>query len=289
MNASTKKDLNTLVPDVYSLLQTGRECSEADTQEFGNSLAKLVQERLANYGKPRGRTLRMSNLGKPDRKLYYELRDQSVSQEVFDGHTLLKFLIGDIWESVLLFLAKQSGHEVTHEQAEVELDGIIGHIDAIIDGTVVDVKSASTFAFKKFKDGTLADDDPFGYIEQISGYATALGTDGAFLAGDKQNGHIALLRVSKEDVAAIDIRSRIEHIKAVVASDDLPERCYSPKEMGKSGNLILDTGCSYCPFKQHCWADANNGIGLRTFIYSGGPVHFTHVEREPVGPLEVTF
>lgn len=287
MQTQSKKNLDDLVPDIYTLLQTGCNVAQEDAQRFGDNLRDLLVQRLRSYSEPRIRTLRMSNLGKPDRKLYYELRGE-LSQEAFEGPTLLKFLIGDIWEHVLLFLSRQAGHEVTHEQAEVTLDGIVGHIDAVIDGTVVDVKSASTHAFRKFKDGTLADDDPFGYIEQISGYSTALGTDGAFLAGDKQNGHIVLHRVSKEEINAIDIHGRIEHLKKVVSSSEIPERCYQPVEEGKSGNMRLDVGCSYCPFKFDCWADANGGLGLRTFIYSRGPVHLTTVVTEPK-VFEVTF
>jgi hypothetical protein len=229
----------------------------------------------------------MSNLGRPDRQLWYEIRGGG-GKESLEPHVRLKFLIGDLWESVLLFLAGEAGHEVSHEQAEVVVDDIVGHIDAVIDGTVVDVKSASTHAFKKFKEGSLADDDPFGYIEQIAGYATAFDTDGAFLAGDKQNGHITLHRVPKDEIDAIDIKGRIKHIKAVVASDEIPDRCYAPVEEGKSGNLRLSVGCSYCPFKERCWADANDGVGLRTFIYAKGPVHFTHIEKEP-NVFEVTF
>lgn len=188
----------------------------------------------------------------------------------------------------MLFLAKAAGHEVTHEQAECEIDGIVGHIDAIIDGTVVDVKSTSTHAFRKFKDGTLAEDDPFGYVEQISGYSTAFDTDGAFLAGDKQNGHIALHRVSKDEIQAIDIKARIEHCKRVLDEEHPPDRCYEPVPEGESGNLRLDTGCSYCPFKHSCWSDVNDGIGLRTFLYARGPVHFVNVVKEPKVP-EITF
>ena len=44
-------------------------------------------------------------------------------------------------------------------------------MDCKIDGIVTDVKSASSFGFKKFKDGQLAIDDPFGYIDQIKAYA----------------------------------------------------------------------------------------------------------------------
>lgn len=248
-----------------------------------------MAERLSAAAEPRKPTLRMSNLGRPDRQLWYQFHPSETDPvEELEPHTHLKFLIGDIYESVLLFLAECAGHEVSDQQAEVEVDGIKGHIDAVIDGHVVDVKSASTFAFKKFKNGTLADDDPFGYIEQISGYSTALGKPGAFLAGDKQNGHITLLQIPPEDVEGLKIRDRIEHIKEAVKSEVEPDRCYEPQPEGMSGNMALAVGCSYCPFKHRCWADANNGVGIRTFLYSTGPKHLVEVVKEPKVP-ELTF
>jgi hypothetical protein len=75
-----------------------------------------------------------------------------------------KFLYGDTLEVLLLFLAKESGHEVTHEQYEVEADGVKGHTDAVIDGVPVDCKSASPSAYAKFENGQFVFDDPFGYI-----------------------------------------------------------------------------------------------------------------------------
>jgi hypothetical protein len=283
-----KKSVDTLVTDIYAIFETDPDIHPDDIDQFGKSLAETVAARIGRRDDARGFHLRMSNLGRPDRQLWYQ-KHLSEGREELEPHTRLKFLIGDVWESVLLFLAKVSGHEVTHEQAEVKLDGIVGHIDGLIDGTVVDVKSASTHAFRKFKDGTLADDDPFGYdVEQISGYATALGTDGAFLAGDKQNGHIALHKVSKDEIEAIDIKGRIEHIKRVLDEEQPPERCYEPVPEGESGNLRLDTGCSYCPFKHHCWSDVNDGVGLRTFLYSRGPVHMVKVVKEPK-VMELTF
>ena len=229
----------------------------------------------------------MSNLGKPDRQLWYEFHNDG-SKEGLEPHTLLKFLIGDIYESVLLFLAKAAGHDVSQEQAEVEINGIKGHIDAVIDGHVVDVKSASTYAFKKFKYGTLADDDPFGYIDQIGGYSTALGLPGAFLAGDKQNGHLALLQIPQDETEGLRIEDRIEHLKEVVVSEKEPERCYEAVPDGLSGNMALAIGCSYCPHKFRCWADANDGLGVRTFLYSNGPKHLVEVVKEPKVP-ELTF
>ena len=56
---------------------------------------------------------------------------------------------------LLLFFVRLSGHKVEAEQKEVKVDGIVGHMDCVIDGEVVDVKTASGYAFKKFKNKTL--------------------------------------------------------------------------------------------------------------------------------------
>lgn len=281
------KQIENLVEDIYDLFRKGHAPDVELVRGFAVQLADTVATRLGDSGSPRDATLRMSNLGKPDRQLWYEFHPDG-SKEALEPHTLLKFLIGDIYESVLLFLAKCAGHDVSQEQAEVEINGIKGHIDAVIDGHVVDVKSASTYAFKKFKYGTLAEDDPFGYIDQIGGYSTALGLPGAFLAGDKQNGHLALLQIPQQETEGLRIEERIEHLKEVVVSTEEPDRCYEAVPDGLSGNLALSVGCSYCPHKFRCWADANGGVGLRTFLYSGGPRHLVHIEREPKTP-ELTF
>ena len=266
--------INTLVSDIYRLLEEG---TEEDTYEaclmFGQRLASLMYERLKP--KEEKRTLRMSNIGKPDRMLWYECNPY-VKKEEFNGPTYFKFLYGDVIEEVVLLLAEVSGHTVKDRQREVTVNGIVGHIDAVIDGVLVDVKSASPYSFKKFKDGTLKQDDPFAYITQLSGYLQGTKMDdGAYVAVDKQNGYITVM--SLEDTDRVEINDRVEYIKEVVTAKDPPPRCFSPEPMGKSGNLKLPVGCSYCPFKLECWKD----VGLRKFIYSTGPVWMTHVEKEP--------
>ena len=229
----------------------------------------------------------MSNIGKGARQLWYDKRYGR--DEVLPPATIFKFIYGDLIESLLLFLARVSGHSVTSRQAEVVVDGIKGHIDADIDGVTVDAKSASTHSFRKFANGTLAEDDPFGYVEQLAGYCEARDTDGAFLAADKQNGHIAYLRLPREELKAhVDVKSRIEYIKQAVDGEVAPDRCYPDEEDGKSGNRKLGVNCSYCSHKHRCWSDANGGIGLRTFAYSSGPVFLTKVAREP-NVKEITF
>ena len=280
------KSIDTLVEDIYGLFR-GHTVDPERSRLFGEAIANTIANRLASYSTDREFTLRVSNLGKPDRQLWYEANDPA--KEELAGHTLIKFLFGDILEHLLLFLAAEAGHEVSHEQTEIEIDGIKGHNDAVIDGVVIDCKSASTHSFKKFRDGTLAQDDPFGYMEQLAGYSRGLGgLPGGFLAIDKQNGHIALMQVPVEELDALQIEDRIKYLKDVVTQPEPPERCYDPVPEGKSGNEKLAVGCSYCPHKFKCWADANDGIGLRSFLYSTGPVHLTKVEAEP-RVVEVTF
>ena len=282
------RSVDTLVEDVQQLFSAGHKCDPARVQAFGVDLAATVADRLAAYRTARSTTLRASNIGKPDRQLWYDVNDPSGAEELTPS-TKLKFLYGDILEALLLFLAEEAGHEVTHKQHTIDIDGVEGHLDAVIDGVVVDVKSASTYAFQKFKSGSLRQDDPFGYMEQLAGYSTGLGNlDGAFFAVDKTLGHLVLMRVAREELQALDIPARVAHKRDVLRSPVPPERCYSAVEEGKSGNLGLSVGCSYCPHKFKCWADANGGVGLRTFVYSNGPKHLVKVDREPQVP-EATF
>lgn len=228
----------------------------------------------------------MSNIGKGARQLWYDKRYGK--EEDLAPHTLVKFMFGDVIEQLVLFLAAISGHTVTSEQAEVTLGGIKGHIDADIDGVTVDVKSASTYGFRKFADGTLEDNDSFGYIEQISGYSKARDTNGAFLAVEKQNGHIAYLEYDKEYLDKLNVEGRIEYLKTAMDSPVEPERCHPDEKMGESGNMKIGVNCSYCAHKTRCWQDANGGLGLRQFQYSTGPVWLTNVKVEPK-VREITF
>lgn len=224
----------------------------------------------------------MSNIGKPcERALWYELNNYPA--EDLKASTFLKFLYGDLVEELMLFLAELAGHKVEGRQGEQEIAGIKGHRDAIIDGHLVDVKSASSYSFKKFADGTLAENDVFGYIPQLRSYHHASQEDeiltdkesASFLAVDKTLGHITLSTIKKEDQNWEKI---YEDKKAMVNQAEPPPRGFQPEPFGKSGNMKLGVNCSYCPFKKTCYPN------LRTFVYSSGPVFMTKVVREPDVP-----
>ena len=283
-------NIDTLVDDIYKLFAEGHTSDPRRVAELGADIAACIAARLEepkHKGEPREQ-LRISNLGKGDRQLWYQKNRPDIDDGI-GPKTRIKFLYGDLWERIMLFLAAEAGHEISHSQETVEVAGVVGHTDAVIDGVVVDTKSASPFGFKKFKYGTLKDDDSFGYMEQLAGYSEALGgLDGAFFAADKVSGELALLKVPRDELAALQIAERAANVRSVLESDETPDRCHTAKPQGESGNEVLNTNCSYCPYKFECWKDANDGQGLRTFLYSNGPTHFTRVEKEPK-VLEITF
>ena len=267
------KQFETLVEDIMQMVDEGTEIKDADIHELMADIEFSVRRQLERGERQDRGTVRMSNVGKPDRQLWYEVN--GAEGEPLRPNTRIKFLYGDIIEALALFLARAAGHEVTGTQKEVELEGVKGHIDCVIDGVLVDVKSASKFAYKKFKDGTLPEDDAFGYMHQISGYKQAGGWGRcAFLAFNKESGDMVTYEPDDIDLDH-NTDQRIRHVKDMVQMAQPPARCHEPIADGKSGNMKLGVVCSYCAYKDTCWPE------LRTFIYSNGPRYLTTVAREP--------
>lgn len=276
------KSIDTLVDDMNTVLdeETDHVVSEANLDWAASAFRAILATRFAK--RKEGNPIRFSSLGKKPRQIWYTAHPPE-QVEKMPPSAMFKFLYGDLIEVALLFLAKEAGHEVTHEQFEVIEAEVTGHMDAVIDGVPVDCKSASPYSFAKFVDGSYVFDDPFGYVPQLSGYSHAINNTerAGFLVANKVSGEIGLAPLSGMDIKANPPGPRIAELKAVVASDTPPERCYAPVPEGKSGNLKLDIGCSYCKFKDSCWSDANGGQGLRKFWYSRGPVWLTNVAKEP--------
>ena len=279
---SSKKSIDTLVKDIYKLFDEGndRKPKTHDLNKFAESMKDAVLTYLTEK-QSGSRGIRMSSLGKPDRQLWYELYKPEL-REHMPAHARIKFLYGHMLEALLLLLSKTAGHSVTDEQRTLKLDGVTGHQDAVIDGVVVDVKSASQFGFRKFRDNDITPEtDAFGYLHQIAAYSEANNNDKvAFFAIDKQSGALALCRPHKSDIP--NARERIKHLRVALKDKNKPPpRCYDEEPDGTSGNMKLSVGCSYCAYKNDCWSDANDGQGLRKFIYSKGPRWLTKVVNEP--------
>lgn len=277
------KSIDTLVDDIRDVLANPGDYDflrgEVNAETLGKKLADTIVSKLTYEPKPK---LRMSNYGTPDRKLWYQV-NQPENSEPLSAEARLKFLYGDIIEELVLFLAQVAGHKVEGQQDEQEVTGVIGHRDCVIDGQVVDVKSSSSFGFFKFKNHELEKNDPFHYLDQLNLYVTSAKDDpvvtdkehGSFLAIDKQFGKICLDTYDRKEV---DYEAETKRKQNMLEEKEPPKKCYFPVPDGKSGNMKLDTACSYCSFKNTCYPE------LRTFLYANGPRFLTTVEKTPDVP-----
>ena len=294
------KTIDTLEKDIQHVLNTGEGWTKEISQWVADDIAKSLDRQYSSIGKERKRTLRASNLGTPcERKLWYHVNSR-VEPEPLPTSTRNKFIFGDLTESYILGLVKASGHAVEGLQDTVDVFGIRGSRDCVIDGMLIDVKSCSTRAFDKFKYHKLRDDDPFGYISQLSTYLYGSRNDplvtnkthAGFLAFDKQFGHIKLdIYDMSEDLEnkEEEVLRKLHIVNETVAPDRPKWPRYYRGELqeveedwaeGKSGNRKLSTQCSYCDFKAECWPN------VRKFLYSSGPMYLTKVVREPKGVHE---
>ena len=269
-----QKRIDTVAVDIKSLIAGISNGKPAKvTEENMNKFLNNIKEAFNAWNNPvreKDGKLRMSVLGKPTRQLWYDRYSPKKTKD-YDASLNLKFLYGHILEHLILYLAELTGHKVENQQKKVEIDNIKGHIDASADGQVCDVKSASSFGFKKFKNGELVGDDPFGYLAQLSGYETGMGSNGGgFLVIDKSTGDICFYK--PDELAKPNVPTLIKNLKETLASRTPPEKCYELSET-KGGNKSLPIGCQYCSHKWECHSDTNGGKGLRVFKYANKNVY----------------
>lgn len=292
------KTIDTLIEDVNDVLKNteGSVVGVDALTKLGSNIALKVQASLTREKKVRPpKVLYMSEIGKPClRQIWYGYHMPEAA-EPLSANARLKFLYGDILEEVLLFLAKQAGHTVTLEQERCEIHTwrgwtVVGRLDAVIDGVLVDVKSTSPYGFKKFEEGLTDKNDSFGYRAQLDAYSrtrSGLKKTGWFYV-DKQNGKLGFathrdggVELAKADMS---VGARLAELIPVLEHPDPPLRRFLAEPEGKSGNEKLCVECSYCPYKRKCWDSANMGRGLRAFAYAGKPVFLVTVVKEPKVP-----
>ena len=82
-----------------------------------------MKEVLRHWSTPTKRsegTLRMSNIGRPNRQLWYDMKTEQQESSI-PPNTFIKFLYGHILEEVVLLLVRLAGHKVEHEQKNVKV------------------------------------------------------------------------------------------------------------------------------------------------------------------------
>jgi hypothetical protein len=271
-----KKTVDTLVEDVEKLFTNISKGKELKMPK--KKVAKLMvglEEVLHQWATPRGQSsgLRMSNIGRPNRQLWYDVNTDATAEDI-GPDVMFRFLYGHVVEELLLFFVDLAGHKVEMQQAEVDVCGLKGHIDSVIDGVVIDIKTASDFSFKKFKDGRLVENDPFGYLAQLAGYEQGLKKQGGgFLVANKSTGELCLFR--PDDLELPNIETRINNVRKELKQDVPPARCHPIIDKGKGGNRGLHSSCKWCSHKVACNPKA------RVFRYATNDEFLTKVVVEP--------
>lgn len=279
-------NIHNLIPDIYKLVGTKDGWFTDDIAgHLGNDIARRMQTTL---GEERGPSyLRLSQMGpRCPKELWHSIHTPELA-EPLPPQAIIKYTYGHTLEAMVIALAKAAGHEVTGEQDELSVLGIKGHRDCVIDGCVVDVKSSAGYYFEKFEDGSIQDNDTFGYLDQLDGYLVGSSEDDLvrvkdkayLLAIDKHLGHMVLYEHRlRED----HILERVAAYKAIVALNTPPACACETQPDGESGNIKLGVKASYSAFKHVCFPS------LRTFLYSGGPRYLTRVVKRPMnkwGPI----
>lgn len=247
-------------------------------EEFQSDVGCTIQRQFSEEKQP---TLRLSRMGNTCHKaLWHSIHTPELAEPI-QPWAQAKFSFGHFWEAYAIMLTKAAGHEVSHEQHECELLGVKGHIDAVVDGCLVDYKSCSPRQFQKYKNNQLEGDDPFGYLEQLDGYAVACREEdflsvkdrGYIIAVNRDLGH---MHVYEHRIREASIRQRIEEYKSLVARSNPPVCTCEVTSDGATGNIKLGTRASYSAYKWTCFPN------LRCYINKRGqPVYYAKVVTKP--------
>jgi hypothetical protein len=180
---------------------------------------------------------------------------------------------GDLIEALAIFILKSAGVKIDNEQKEVIYkfngDSIKGRFDVEIDKKIWDIKSASPYSFeKKFGEAggfeAVLENDTFGYVSQ--GYLYGESTNkpfGGWIAINKSTGEWTVC-----ETPVLDSKYKKDAIKTakdniIALKNNVPfKKCYDDVEekfrSKPTGNRVLGTACSFCPYKLPCW-----GSGLQ--------------------------
>lgn len=176
-----------------------------------------------------GNALRISSMGKPLIELACAKLDTQV-HTYKDRCTYWVISMGIYGEALIKSLMLAKGFTFTHDQTEVKLGPMVGHVDGVVDGTTVfDIKFMSHMYFRDF---TTSPDDSRGYITQLSLYRKALNLPkAAFLCFNKTTGECRIVRLQRQayQEALYSVKEKLEVLKKVRTVEDMVKYVKPPE------------------------------------------------------------
>jgi len=277
------KTIDTLVPDIYQAIRGFGDWDTSVSKTFADELVVIAEEKYQEPEEHRS-YIGMSSLGRTCKRDLWLKVNRPSNRVPPKGSDLLKFFFGHTIEVLVLNLARAAGHSVVGEQQEMEINGFLGHRDAVVDGMTIDIKSAAPVSFDKYKRKGIRETDTFGYVSQIGSYVAAGKNDplvteknkGAILFINKVTGelHLEVLDLT-EDIA--NKEQEIAELMQMVKLKEPPERLATVPQYKDSpeGNQKLCITCGYCNRKHDCFPN------MRMFAYSSKVEYLTYVDKEP--------
>lgn len=218
----------------------------------------------------------LSELGKPAvllgmRKLGYQEKGQKL-KNIFRCH------LGEVFESLLLHsLVAYLGDSryVIDTQREVNFKGYIGHVDAVInDSLVVEIKTMSSYYWNKFVKNP---NDEKGYITQLALYSEALCLPAVWLCLNIETYELKLIELSS--LSDELVQEKINRASAIITSlstistfeelfenfaPPVPEKEFFRKQ--PTGKFVLPESMKYSNFCSvfYVLSEGVNGYGKQT-------------------------
>jgi hypothetical protein len=229
-----------------TLISGESELCAATSLKFSVDMARTVAK---YFHRESGDPIRMSSLGKPIVHLAYSL--VKPKPETFTPADMWVLSMGDYAEALIKELMHLNNFEFTHDQYEVELGKLHGHIDGVVDGeTVFDIKAMSTTYWKSF---TAKPDNVRGYLTQLSLYQYALQLPkAAFLCLNKVTGQLKVVKLPTAVMQAHvrEAHTKLQTLKHIQNESDLialvkPE----PPRKLKNDKLVVPESMEHSPYK----------------------------------------
>lgn len=235
------------------------EVSEDVIEQVAEDVKAALKKQLTGASRKENFSLRMSNIGRPKCQLWFDKNKPELASPM-QPYFLMQMLIGDITEAVFKGLLRAAG--VNFGDTETVLlhiadTTIKGSYDLLLDGMVDDIKSASPWSYKNKFDSYehLSDNDGFGYVGQLVGYATAKGAPvGGWWVINKSNGEFKYLKANPDVEAEL---GKLEETVRYINNDEPFKRCFEAEPetfYGKvTGNIVVPEACHFCAYKKSCW------------------------------------
>ncbi len=251
-------------------------------------IGEALNRQFGKKTKRREFQIRMSNVGRPSCQLWFE-KNSPEKADPLPTTFVMNMMLGDIVEAVFKGLMKEAKVKFK-DSDKVSLDlgetKVSGTYDLILDDAVDDIKSASDWSYRnKFESyDTLAEEDPFGYVGQLAGYAKASGKKaGGWWVVNKANGQFKYVPASN-----IDVDEEIKKLKTNVnvVKSNVFKRCFESVEetfRGKAtGNRVLGITCSFCRYKNSCWENLQELPSLLSKAKEPKIVSYVSIGKENV-------